>query len=665
MARRNDFSNAWKKRGRIFQSLEKTAACLAVAFLLPAAPAFALGLKPVLATNEQAHLATALRYLNMTEADLAFQKDLGKPLVVSRLNRELLADPLRLMPFADRVLDVARSADPARLWALGAELLDAEPPPEPVPPKKRQRQVPPWEAMDAGIAGCITEFLADADRAGKDLDRAFARLSAEDRQYLAASVLVGMFNVEDRPEMRDELARAGVPTGMVDRVIREGWAIDPEPVATNFLALVERIRFDSLLAAGRRLQAATDRLAGCLSAVTNWPDAIVTFETPHGEIVIGTPRADVYTNEAFLVIDPGGDDTYTGRVLRANGLAGRPMGVLIELRGDDRYYSDSLVGVGAAMFGATAVFERQGDDRHEARYLGSAGALFGTAWFFDKQGDDRHAAYALSQAAAYGGFACLCDVHGDDRFDVGLCGQAFAGVRAAAILANTAGDDAYFAGGREIDHERNDDKYVSLAQGFAIGMRPFAGGGFAALVDTEGDDSYEADVYGQGVGYWYSTGMLLDRAGNDQYKVYQYGQGAGIHLACGLLADGNGFDTYTGGILVQGCAHDYAAGFLIDQNGNDIYSADHDSQGHGMNSAVGVLIDGGGADVYSAAQPETSQGVGNDGGHRECGSLGVLMDLGGADIYSCGAADGARLLRPNFGIVYDVAPGAGGPGGAP
>jgi hypothetical protein len=30
------------------------------------------------------------------------------------------------------------------------------------------------------------------------------------------------------------------------------------------------------------------------------------------------------------------------------------------------------------------------------------------------------------------------------------------------------------------------------------------------------------------------------------------------------------------------------------------------------------------------------------------------MDLGGVDRYSEGATDGARLLRPNFGVIYDV-----------
>jgi hypothetical protein len=75
-----------------------------------------------------------------------------------------------------------------------------------------------------------------------------------------------------------------------------------------------------------------------------------------------------------------------------------------------------------------------------------------------------------------------------------------------------------------------------------------------------------------------------------------------------------------------------------------------------LNNGLGVLIDAAGRDVYAARRSGLSQGIGVAGGHREYGSLGLLLDLGGVDAYSCGARDGARFARPNFGIVYDRTP---------
>jgi hypothetical protein len=45
--------------------------------------------------------------------------------------------------------------------------------------------------------------------------------------------------------------------------------------------------------------------------------------------------------------------------------------------------------------------------------------------------------------------------------------------------------------------------------------------------------------------------------------------------------------------------------------------------------------------------------MGHDGDKREYGCLALLLDLAGRDTYSCGARDGARMIRPDYGIVYD------------
>jgi hypothetical protein len=229
-------------------------------------------------------------------------------------------------------------------------------------------------------------------------------------------------------------------------------------------------------------------------------------------------------------------------------------------------------------------------------------------------------------------------------------------VRGAGWLIDRAGHDRYLAGNRERDWGRHADRFLSLAQAFSIGLRPFAGGGFAALVDLGGNDTYVADVYGQGVSYWYSAAFLIDADGNDTYRMFHYGQGSGIHLSLGLLSDEAGDDSYTGSILAQGNAHDYAVGLLIDRAGNDTYTADSYSQGRGLYNALGVLIEGGGDDVYSARHTNECQGLGHDGGPREYGSLGLLLDEGGHDEYACGAAGACATLRPWYGVVWDGDP---------
>lgn len=636
------FSNPWKKGGRVFQSLEKPWSLARLAALaLALAPA--AGTAQLLGTNEHAHLRSALTCLNMTEADLAFQKDLGEPLVVLQRARTILADPLQLPALGDRVLEGVSGSDPASVWSLAADLLETDAP------------ATRGAAPVADFPGALNAFLAEAQAAGTLLSRAFSDLTEAEARYAVAAYLAGPFDAEDRAPVREALSAAGLAEEDIQRAIRESLDIDPKPSSTNLLAILGKVKLGDVLAAGRCFQEAVYRLAENAAAVQAWPDKATVMSTPMGDLVAGTTGHDVYTNAALLILDPGGNDTYSG-VGAANGLKAAPLAAVIDLGGNDRYAGGGLLGAAAAVFGISLVFDGWGDDAYDAEYLGQGAAVVGIGWLEDRGGRDRYRAYGHAQGAAFCGVGCLRDGGGDDRYEVGFCGQGYAGVMGVGCLADEEGNDRYVAGGRERDHERNDRRFISLSQGFATGLRPFAGGGVGALVDLDGDDAYVADVFGQGVGYWYSIGLLLDRAGDDTYRVFQYGQGTGIHLSGGLLADGAGDDRYDGSILAQGSAHDCAVGMLFDREGNDRYRADHDAQGHGMNNALAILADSAGDDVYRAKRCDSCQGIGNNGGMREYGSLAVLLDLGGADRYSCGATNGCRLLRPDFGIVYDLQP---------
>jgi hypothetical protein len=599
-------------------------------------------LRPVFGTNEFAHLQTALRCMKMTEADMDFQKDQGKPQIVLPRVRKLLAGPLGLPTMADRVFTAVSTNDPERIWSLSAELLEL---PAGHPAASRI-------ATKGVLTNAISVFVEDAARADALLSKAFGTLSDEEKRYVAAAFLAGAFNAEDKPEVRTDLLSVGVSSPEIQRAIAESLEMDPESSATNYLAVLRKVDMSKLLEAGRVFQRAVYTLRDAATLVAIWPDTPVRC----GEVVVGSPGADVYTNEAMLILDPGGDDTYSGDAGSANGLLGRRFAAIVDLGGEDRYIGDRVVGPGAALFGVAVVLDCANDDLYRAKYIGQASAFFGVGWLEDCEGDDVYRAQAHSQAAGDGGIGYLRDDGGNDLYDLGFSGQAYAGVMGIGLLVDERGNDRYLAGGVEHDYERNDDRYVSLAQGFSIGLRPFAGGGIAALVDLEGNDSYVADVFGQGASYWYSVGMLLDAGGDDTYNLYQYGQGAGIHLSLGLLADGGGKDLYTGYILTQGCAHDYGVGMLFEQGGDDTYTADHHSQGRALNNALAILVDLSGDDAYFGRQSDQCQGIGNDAGEREYGSLALLLDLAGKDVYSCGATNDCRKPRPDFGIIYDYQP---------
>ena len=573
---------------------------------------------------------------------MGFQKDQGKPQIVLQRVRKLLAAPLGLPTMADQIFAVVSTNDPEQIWSLSAKLLEL---PAGKPATSRT-------ALNGALTHAIFAFVEAAERADALLSKAFATLTDEEKRYVAAAFLAGTFNAEDKSEVRADLLTVGVSSQEIRRTIDESLDIDPEPSSTNFLAVVRKVDMGALLEAGRVFQRAVYVLRDAVTNVTDWPDAPARY----GEVVVGSPGADVYTNGALLILDPGGDDTYSGDAGSANGLLGRRFAAVVDLGGEDRYIGDRVVGPGAALFGVAVLLDCAGDDLYRAKYVGQASAFFGVGWLEECEGNDVYRAQAHSQAAGYAGIGYLRDDAGNDLYDLGFAGQAYAGVMGVGLLVDERGNDRYLAGGVEHDYERNDDRYVSLAQGFAMGLRPYAGGGVAALVDIEGNDSYVADVFGQGASYWYSVGMLLDAGGDDTYTMYQYGQGSGIHLSLGLLADGGGKDLYTGYILTQGCAHDYGVGMLFEQGGDDTYTADHHSQGRALNNALAILVDSSGDDAYFGRQPDQCQGIGNDAGEREYGSLALLLDLAGKDVYSCGATNDCRMLRPDFGIIYDDQP---------
>jgi hypothetical protein len=598
---------------------------------------------PLLPDPVMSHVDRALDALVMTRADAGFSKDHGEPKWTLAWITNTLADPWLLPGYAEQIQGAVEADTAEALWKLSGDMLE-------LIPSETQAAVGP--SVDLNDA--IDRFMDEVAVVHAQLEQVFSVISPSNRVALAASLLVSIFETEDNVTNRLAMANAGVPRAAQKHIEADARLLDGTAVSLEWLARVELIDLSAVHRAAHRFYAAVNTLAESASQFKEWPFKQTWSETPYGLLVVGSRERDVFDRPALLILDPGGDDHYRNNAGAANGLYGHLLAAVIDLDGHDVYHSEELIGCGAALWGVSVVIDAKGDDVVDAHYLGSGAALYGAAWYEDQQGNDRYRAHAVGQGAAMVGFGFHCDTSGDDTYDVGFYGQGFSGVKGWGLLVDRAGNDRYFAGNRNRDHERNDNRYLSLAQGFSIGMRPHAGGGVAALVDLEGNDVYTSDIYGQGVSYYYAAGFLLDAAGNDRYTMYQYGQGCGIHLSLGLLADGDGEDFYTGYILAQGAAHDYAVGMLFDHAGNDTYTADHHAQGRALNNAFAVLVDRAGDDAYFGRQRDLTQGIGNTGGFRDYGSLALLLDLDGKDIYSGGFSNRMITLRPLFGAVYDT-----------
>lgn len=386
---------------------------------------------------------------------------------------------------------------------------------------------------------------------------------------------------------------------------------------------------------------------------------IAAWEGPWGKFVIGGTGPNTYEGDDFIgVIDLGGDDVYRGRVACGLGLPGKsPIGFVIDLSGNDQYLGEDFT-QGFGFMGIGVLWDLgKGNDIYRARFACQGCGLLGYGQLYDDGGDDLYVADSGAQGAGCFGYGHLLDRAGNDAYRGCRYTQGFAQVRGVGVLTDGAGNDHYYAGGKYLHAPLWNDRFQSLSQGFSIGNRRDgnpargSGGGVALLLDEgDGNDVYNADIYGQGVSYWYSLGMLVDRGGHDVYSITQYGMGGGIHLSTGILVDLKGNDSYSNYYGVgHGGAHDYAVGWLIDRAGNDLYQGN--GQGQGLNFSVAILLDCSGDDSRSTY---------NDGsigkGHNN--SVSLLLDLGGTDFYGPKEIkDGRFTRRGTHEMVYDVPEG--------
>jgi hypothetical protein len=243
------------------------------------------------------------------------------------------------------------------------------------------------------------------------------------------------------------------------------------------------------------------------------------------------------------------------------------------------------------------------------------------------------------------------------------------------VLADRSGDDTYFAerdaakAGRA-DYHSAEKIAANNAQGAGFGRRGDGSdghswaGGLGALLDSEGNDTYQAGNFSQGIGYWYGTGLLWDGRGDDVYESVYFTQGSGAHFAIGALIDEAGNDRHT---LLEnagagfGFGWDVVNAFLIDRGtGSDRYEAKIISTGLAEVRSNAFFLDEGGDDTY--VLDEGTKGFGDVDERPEytdppktstasfaLTQVGVFLDLGGKDTYLRRPKEGEPAPDPEAG----------------
>ena len=370
-------------------------------------------------------------------------------------------------------------------------------------------------------------------------------------------------------------------------------------------------------------------------------------DTSHGTILIGGRGDNTYDLDAMAdvcaVVDLGGRDVYREGVVSES----RPVLVLIDLSGDDRYVGVRPGIQGAAIGGVSLLVDVCGDDVYDAQDVAQGTALAGIGLLIDFAGDDSYAALRRAQGSAMGGIGLLVDRGGDDRYHAALFAQGFGGPLGFGVLDDRNGADHYYAGGRNPDGYDDTPGYAGWSQGVGAGARGSANGGIGVLLDGGGDDIYEADYFSHGGAYWFAVGIARDFSGNDrrlgstrlahdgserEQPIYlRWGVGWQAHYGLGFVIDDEGDDQYGGNIVGLAFSWDVGLAALLDLDGNDQYLIDH-SQAHAQEVGLAILFDVAGDDTYRCPNPGSAAAAVSYHPMPECGgNFAFAVDYGGND----------------------------------
>lgn len=532
-------------------------------------------------------------------------------------------------PLDQAILDVMeRSNRPTTISTFAMEL------PYPRPKATLAEEA---KKLPAGVSPILGRLVLNIAEAHRWAELAFRKVDASDRLAVSRRLDVG-----------DE---------MID-------AYDYFPAMDDVARTLDEA---SLWYAAQKCVQALDDARIALSKLGPQPSFAFDYESPLGWIrVRGGGNDTVDGSNALLIVDLGGNDTYTGPVAASD--AGRPVGALLDLGGDDRYLGEGPA-QGAGLTGVGVLLDAAGNDRYEATRYAQGVGQFGFGLLADLGGDDTYAAKFSAQGAGYFGVGLLLDVQGRDRYNLWGDGQGLGGVAGVGVLADGSGDDTYTAvrehsvTGRPSYHSPGLDVGVSYAQGVGAGRRGDGAdghswaGGLGALLDGTGNDTYTSGNWAMGTGYWFGIGVLHDGAGDDKYAGGPYTQATGAHFCIGVLVDEAGNDTHTAVANSHSSivwAHDFTISVLADMAGDDSYQVSEGGLAYSINRSVAILLEAGGNDVYRSEKVPHPGFARNDERFRsrdgvstyfaDTSSIALFLDAGGRDAYWGNLENGGRWL---------------------
>jgi hypothetical protein len=461
-----------------------------------------------------------------------------------------------------------------------------------------------------------------AAAARTDLAASIARLDAAVR---AATALVGPYRADDArlavgsalgslSNFGDELARLAHNGKAADTPARR-----PAPFSYSLPSLRAAIARAPEAAAliGRALDASVPRLRALASAM---PPVDATVDGCDlvdrlPDLCVGSTANNVYTKDARLLVDLGGDDVYRNGAGSApfvvSNTAAAPVSVNVDLGGNDTYIAPVVAGFTTPqsnLIGTTDFIRYTGRVGQGVGIGGSVGVLVDTA------GNDTYTADAstadgagrgivIAQGAGTQGIGALFDFGGDDRY----AARTIDGGPASSIAAQAVGSGPCYAG--------------SVAIGAVVACDAGLGG---LLVDSgQGSDEYLIDQ-----GTVHPEGLTKS---TPVYRV-SIGQAATIAAVAVLADDGgtDGFDVVaqsdvvdarlapTLATLAQG-ESGVGRGFLLEGQGNTHYRAALrgtgpvfwsllEAQATAYSQGTGVIDDVGGSDTYESIVATADRG---------------------------------------------------------
>lgn len=394
-------------------------------------------------------------------------------------------------------------------------------------------------------------------------------------------------------------------------------------------------------------------------------EILLSRQSSSGLILIGGPGSNIYMEDAAVIIDLGGDDTYLNNsgssVYESRGAEISRMtssvSIVIDVKGNDSYLSTRTGSMGSGIMGVGVLMDIEGEDIYSGSILSQGSGFLGIGCLVDLRGNDLYSAQEISQGAALFGSGALLDERGDDKYSGAKYIQGFGGPGGRGLMLDISGNDLYRAGVKYGSTYGTPGVYHTVAQGAGWGWRGKAGGGVGILQDITGDDIYIAGNFSQGTGYYLGLGVLMDEEGDDRYVGSRYCQGSAAHLAAGIILDRKGSDSYNARIAAsQGGAWDLAFACALDLEGDDKYEGGDLAMGAAAQNAMGLFYDGYGKDRYSANP--IGFGYGGDltyEGGRQAANIGIFLDTGGCmDLYGLkDLANDLRQKRGEKGIFVD------------